>query len=252
MKIKRLRIIIPAVSVLMLLTGCSNRSENGYFIKGRIEGKSEWLKDGTLVLMNRNRNSPLRDTVKICNGKFEFRGTIDIPDIVAIFPLEKDAPRGRIMFFMENDRYKVTCIDTLLGMSDIRGGETNTLFREFGEFVSGLNEMYDIYNVQKQLDTKLTPDYRRSVLEGIKGEYTAVRARYRDSLMLTHTPSYFSLEMTIQGINSISDMDSLMSVMEIYKTTPEFRNDPRVERIFQYAQKKRDVRTFRPDSLILE
>ena len=113
---------------LTLIISCKKKSEhNGFTISGTINGVDKsWVK----LTEDRGKHEAVAviDSTQIVKGKFNFKGKVDVPDMVNLVVANKKA-----RFFLENSAITV----------DLFNSEENKFYYEVS--VSG-SKMHDVYN----------------------------------------------------------------------------------------------------------
>ena len=104
------------LAAAVMAAACNNGDQ--YTVKGTITGNSEQLVNGTVYIVNRDRENPLRDTAQIVNGKFRFKGSVETPE--PYFFMIEGVP-GFVPFFLENAEVVITGVDTLLSQATVTG-----------------------------------------------------------------------------------------------------------------------------------
>jgi hypothetical protein len=148
-------------------------------------------------------------------------------------------PNGRILFFLENEKYSIVIKDNRISDVTLKGGTSEKLFRETRKHQSMVDRKYDIESVDRQLNTTLTPEFRMEKLRAIRHEYESVSRRYRDSIIQANTPSYFSLYMTSQVIAEGENLDSIRETLKVYEQDQRYKDDPRLGRMIEITEGKR-------------
>lgn len=121
---------------LSLLASCSKVADNEYLISGTATG----IDNGkTAILQVQNEMGPVsKDTVKIENGKFEFKGkATDGPEIG--FILLENVQNGMVPFILENGEINIIIDKDTVQKSKISGTKNNEKFQEYND---GSNTIY--------------------------------------------------------------------------------------------------------------
>lgn len=230
------------LGLALAIVSCGQGSTTtGYTIKGTVKNCGEWGDNGHVVLVKRDNGKQIADTVQITNGHFVFTGSISTPDFASLYPARSDRkePIGRIMFFLENEKYSVKIKNGVLIGQELKGGTSEKLLREVTQHQAMLDEKYSIESIDRQLNTTLTPQYRIEKLLIVRHEYDSAVKAFKDSIILANTPSYFSLYMTSLEIAKGENLDSIRKTLEPYLLDERFKNDPRLKNMIEITEGKR-------------
>jgi hypothetical protein len=168
-----MRAIMIILSFSILL-GCSTGNE--YTIKGTLTGFEgiEW------VYIQKLWSEDLQvDSTRIKNEKFSFKGTIDIPEIWAIFPMaNKDGCQPVCTFILEPENLEIH-LDTISLFNDgtvVKGGpfneEFNSVFKEKQDkYMNEINNLrLELYEASE--DDKVVIEQKLRVLNAAETKYT--------------------------------------------------------------------------------
>lgn len=229
------------LAITLAIASCGHSYQDGYTITGKVKNCGDWADGGQVILVIRDEGNLITDTADVINGRFKLEGKIAHPDFVSMYPAKSDAarPSGRIMFFLENEKYSITIKDNMFSESSLKGGTSESLFRELSKHQSHLDTKYDIESIDRQMNTTLTPEYRMEKLRVIRHEYDSVLRAYKDSIIQANTPSYFSLYMTSQYIAADENLDSIREALKVYQRDDKYKDDPRLKRMIEITEGKR-------------
>lgn len=143
-------------AVLLLLASCSKKEQ--YTISGSITDKEPSI----IYLQQRiEGNWKNIDSVQMVNGKFEFTGTVTVPDAYYLSKGEKD----KLILFVENCPISVTADSSQLSNAKVNGGTAQSLFNEYNKAYSSKDsELMSVYEqwkaeqdagIKKQLEVKV-------------------------------------------------------------------------------------------------
>lgn len=121
---------------LSILASCSKVKDNEYLISGTAKG----IEDGkTAILQIQNEMGPVsKDTVKVVNGKFEFKGKFEEGPEIGFILLES-VNNGMIPFILENGEINITIDKDTIQKSKVSGTNNNDKFQEYND---GSNIIY--------------------------------------------------------------------------------------------------------------
>jgi peroxiredoxin len=151
-KNKKMRKLIAIASVAALLMSCSTKE---YKISGTIEGATDQL----VVLKTMKDNDLISiDSTMLTKGKFEFVGTVEVPDIYAI---DFKFPEDRLILFLENSNITIKGNADNIMSSDIKGSATHDLLVEFNKLQEEIS--LPLMEIQQKfqaaaMDGSLTPE----------------------------------------------------------------------------------------------
>ncbi|MDR2038209.1 MAG: AhpC/TSA family protein [Bacteroidales bacterium] len=143
--------LIGIILSVCLLYSCSD--DSGYTIKGTVEGA-----DGQTVYLQQIQNFEpvVTDSATIKKGKFEFKGTVTVPDF-SILNVGNNAP---LQFFIENSKINISVNKDSINASKVTGSKENDIFSEFnsgmevfGHRIKPLNEEYMSMKIMEANDT---------------------------------------------------------------------------------------------------
>lgn len=121
---------------LSILASCSKVKDNEYLISGTATG----IEDGkTAILQIQNEMGPVsKDTVKVANGKFEFKGKFEEGPEIGFIVLES-VNNGMIPFILENGEINIIIDKDTIQKSKVSGTNNNDKFQEYND---GSNVIY--------------------------------------------------------------------------------------------------------------
>ncbi|HKL09737.1 MAG TPA: TlpA disulfide reductase family protein [Bacteroidales bacterium] len=158
-----MRKLFYSLLAIAFLFSCS--TETKYNIEGQIEG----LNSGSAVLQKvKDGNLVTVDSVALQNGKFSFKGAVDMPEYHVIrFADTLDA----IPLFLENTTVKVVAHVDSIPKAEIEGSEVTTLYRTFEEQLMNYNMQFrSLYN--EYMQANMGGDMEK--VKQIEAEYTKV------------------------------------------------------------------------------
>lgn len=237
--------IILFLILAVTFSACSSRKSNEFQISGKIDGKYT----GNVYLQkNADGRFQILDTAAVENGKFQFEGVIDSPDI---YYIGIDESRF-VSFFNEPSDIKISFHIDSLNQPEVQGSASDSDFRKYlksmDEYQSGQISFYTQYNEaarqsdsmkMKELDTKmeeLDKNHKESLIGFIKenpksyvSPYIAMRHSYEFELA--------ELKQIMEGIDTkvkespfskrLADRITTLENVEVGKVAPDFTmNDP--------------------------
>lgn len=143
-KMKKIIVLLITAS---LFVACNKLGDNEFVIKGTIDG----IENGkTVILETQDENMGIKsvDTVKVTDGKFEFKGTTVEP---VLHFLQVEAVQGKVVFVLENGEINITVYKDSINKSVIGGTFNNEQFAKYNKEQGKIQKkMEDYRNVNKQ------------------------------------------------------------------------------------------------------
>lgn len=199
--------ILTIVSAAMLLFSCSSSE---YQITGTIEGAADQM----VVLKTMKNNELLTlDSTMMVKEKFQFKGSIDVPDIYAV---DFSNPEDRLILFLENSKITIDGKADNIMASVIKGSATQDLLMEFNKLQEEISQ--PIMAIQQKfqaaaMDGSLTPEIEKQLSE----EYMAENSKVLDAVKkfaLTNNNSVLSAYIVLTQLANnmeLSELDSIVS-----------------------------------------
>ncbi len=232
--------IILFSAVLFALLACNK--EVGYTIKGVITGQNEALKSGKIYLSNRDSQAPIRDTADIVDGKFTFKGSIVSPEF---FFITIDGMDGRIPIFLENEKYQITAVDSVLYDASIVGGKTQAIFTKANLASKELELKYDLENLMKEYRLAETTQERKDSIVAIYDRFSAEAEAITNKIVKENPLSHYSLYKFKQDVEEMN-IDSATVEIEKYKAIEEFKTNKEIVYIEQIISKNKQLQPGMP------
>jgi len=216
-----------------ILVGCSTSNE--YSITGTIIGFQgvDWV-----YIQKLWSDDMQQDSTRIKNEKFSFKGTIDVPEIYAIFPkANKDGCQPVCTFILEPANLEIH-LDTISLFNDgtlVKGGpfndEFNSIFIEKQE--KFLNEEINLRNRLREVSI----DDSIIIQQKIK-ELTAAETKYTTDYIESHPGSAVSVYLLLWKYRGLplEEWGRLLSVF-----SPEMKSTSVYKRIESDYQKRLDL-----------
>lgn len=161
------RLFFASCFLPLILTGCKQKPQNGFTVKGNISG----LKD-SVVYFSHESNNPVRPfmhTVKVSDGQFTFSGNAQSPLAYYLSaPSSGNDPHHTLIVFIENASIIINGTWDSLDKATIIGSKVqddyNILQGQLSQVNHGFDSLNEIYNSYiKSNDTagenKLRPAY---------------------------------------------------------------------------------------------
>ncbi|MFA5647091.1 MAG: TlpA disulfide reductase family protein [Bacteroidales bacterium] len=199
--------LLVIASVALALASCSSK---GYKIEANIEGATNQM----VVLKTMQDNELVGlDSVMMTDGKFQFTGSIEVPDIYAI---DFSTPEDRLILFLENSNITITGkVDNIMS-SDIKGSKTQDLFMEFNkkqeEMSLPLMEIQQKFQTAA-MDGSLTPEMEQELREQFMAENDKMLVEVKDFVTKNSTSVLAAYITLTQLANQLSfeELEAIVS-----------------------------------------
>ena len=197
--------------------------QEGYKINGEIEGSTDQMVYLQLV---KDNELVKHDSTMMKNGKFTFKGSVDVPDMVAVeFSLKGE----RILMFLENSVITIKGNTDNVMASSITGSKTHDILLDFNnqqeEKAKKLMEINFRYQSAAQ-DGLLTP----ALEEELRNEYMAENDKltsFIKEFVKQNNQSVVAAYITLNHLFSALETESLDSIVTAFPK--EIQASPFVE-----------------------
>lgn len=210
-----------------------------YTVKGTITGDSEQLVNGTVYIVNRDRENPIRDTAHIVDGKFQFNGSVETPEPY-FFTIE--GIPGFVPFFLENAEVVITGVDTLLSQATVTGGPTQTMINRYDDAARKLEKEYGAAALISTIRSPLATEAERDSARAAYNRYQEAVEQVKADLIAEAPVSDFALYFIIQGREYYyMDLDTLNYIVETYRALPAFQGNKFLNMIDEFRAKEQSL-----------
>lgn len=169
---------IAFLLVLSLAIFSCSKVRKGEFL---ISGNAKGIADGKMVVLKKQNEFGLVvnvDSAKVKDGKFEMKGKVNEPSMLAIFVNGLQQP---IPFILETGEIEITVDKDSIWKSEIGGTDNNEYFQKFNlklnTFQKQLME-YQNKNIQKLMEAQKKQD--NATIEKLKNGYTEIQKGMED------------------------------------------------------------------------
>nr|WP_294938149.1 TlpA disulfide reductase family protein [uncultured Flavobacterium sp.] len=143
---------------LSILASCSKVSDDEYLITGTATG----IENGKMAILQvQNEAGPIsKDTVKVENGKFEFKGKYTEGPEISFIMIE-GLQNGMVPFILENGEINITVDKDTIQKSKIGGTHNNDKFQKYNDDASVIYKKmvsFQKNNQKKFLDARKAGD----------------------------------------------------------------------------------------------
>ena len=234
MNIRIYRFYFTLLTLLLLISSCNEKSneisDGDFHLKVTIKD----LPDGTkVVLKKQEKNATVLIDSTISNkGKFEFKGSIDIPEMFGIFI---DSIRGGIFPLVESGSIEITAHRDSLFTPVITGSKLNDELQKFKE------GSQKIVNKINGLFTQMQRARGENDLEKIKELNSKMRAINNENTQYSlnyakNNPNSFVSSIILQSLLRIPEID-INEVRNIYTSFSEdVKKSSYSEIIFEFLE----------------
>lgn len=232
--------LILCAAFLMAVASCNSGKE--YTVKGNISGDSEYLVNGKAYLYNRDKQNPIRDTVDVINGQFEFRGSVTTPEpyLITVGGLT-----GMVSIFLENDDFTITGVDSLFSQSTVTGGDAQTRLTSLNDEINALAKEYSIERVILKVRLPSTLQEERDSLMKIYMEFQGKCDSVKSAAMAEDPVSDLSLYFLNQDFFDVP-LDSVEFLVSQFKTKKKFDNNRVLKEVSDRLDKELSLQPGKP------
>jgi len=198
-----MRKVVLFALVMATMVSCSKVKKGEFLITGTAKG----FEDGkTVILQTQDAEGMMmvnKDTVKIKDGKFEFKGKINEPTMYALsFP---DFQNG-FPVIVENDEIKVEVKKDSINKSRISGTYNNDEFQKFNDQAGKIQKkMMDFQNKNMQAFTTAQQMKDTVTMNKLMKENSNIQKELKDMLVKypdTHPKSFISALIVLDMFRS--------------------------------------------------
>lgn len=215
-----MRKIVSVLILSLVLFSCSKVKKGEFLISGTAKG----IENGKSVVLQTQDDSGMMmmpvDTVKVKDGKFEFKGKIKEPKMYSIiFP---DLQNG-LSLIVENDEVKVEVYKDSIQSSKISGTYHNDEFYKFNLDMKKIGK--GVEKKMKEFQDKNLPAYQQAMtakdtatMNRLMKEANKIQTAYSDSMTAyakDHPKSFISL-LIIENMFRMPDGDP-KKIKEMYE-----------------------------------
>ena len=207
----RKTIVITLIVSFFLAYNMSAQNHDLFKIKGNIKG----YQDATIILKKRNAGQWITlDSVKVSEGKFQFTGKIDEPEVCYLFN-----PKGKYLssLFLENSDITINGkIDDIKNL-EIKGSKSQDALNAFNDEMSSFNnkleDLYKQYKEAQKTDNKELMEQLDSTYYAIDAEKINFTKSYIGSNNKTFAAPYI-LYRELSYSLEVEELDSLFKLLD--------------------------------------
>ncbi|MGV1013156.1 MAG: DUF4369 domain-containing protein [Flavobacterium sp.] len=194
--------IVFLLVLSLAIFSCSKVRKGEFLISGNAKG----IADGKMVVLKKQNEFGVVvniDSAKVKDGKFEIKGKVKEPSMLALFVTGLQQP---IPFILETGEIEVKVDKDSIWKSEIGGTSNNDDFQKFNVKLNTFQKKlvdFQNKNIQKLMDAQKKND--NVTVEKLKKEYTVIQKDMDDYMAVypeQNSESYISLLLIQNMFNS--------------------------------------------------
>ncbi|WP_298391544.1 TlpA disulfide reductase family protein [Flavobacterium sp.] len=194
--------IVFLIALSLTILSCSKVKKGEFLITGEAKG----LPNGKMISLKTQNDMGIVlnvDSVKVQDGKFEFKGKVKEPSMFALYIKDIQQP---VPFIMESGEIVVKVDKDSIWKSKISGTDSNDSFQEFNDKSNSIQKRlveYQNKNIQKLMEAQQKKD--NMAIESLKSGYVKIQKELDDYMNVypeQNTNSYISLLLVERLFNS--------------------------------------------------
>jgi len=194
--------IVFLLVLSLAIFSCSKVRKGEFLISGNAKG----IADGKMVVLKKQNEFGVVvniDSAKVKDGKFEIKGKVKEPSLLALFVSGLQQP---IPFILETGEIEVKVDKDSIWKSEIGGTSNNEDFQKFNVKLNTFQKKlvdFQNKNIQKLMDAQKKND--NATVEKLKKEYTVIQKDMDDYMAVypeQNSESYISLLLIQNMFNS--------------------------------------------------
>lgn len=219
--------------VAIVLFSCT-QSKDGYTINGSLRGD---LEDGTQVFLKTigEGNQPMEvDTTTVTQGKFEFTGVSDKPELHYIFV---DKAKGYTAVILENGEIDFEASIDSLGFADIGGTPQNDFFSNYMEASRKIS--LQAKSIQEDLQRATTSGGSPETIAALRDEMQELTEEYQgfETKFVEENPNALISALLLERSISTKTLDSSEAQNLYDALTPEIKESKPGQRIMDLLER---------------
>ncbi|WP_395066895.1 DUF4369 domain-containing protein [Flavobacterium sp.] len=194
--------IVFLVALSLSIISCSKVKKGEYIVTGDAKG----IANGKMVVLKMQNEFGVvmgLDSAKVKDGKFEIKGKVKEPSMIAVFIQDLKQP---VPFILETGEIVVKIDKDSIWKSTIGGTYNNDEFQKFNTKVNAVQKKlvdFQTKNIQKLMEAQQKKD--NAAVEKLKKEYSAIDKEKEDYISKyadENSDSYISLLLVQNSFNS--------------------------------------------------
>ncbi|WP_439184442.1 redoxin domain-containing protein [Carboxylicivirga taeanensis] len=205
--------VLLAILSVAMLVGCQSKS---YEVTGTLEGATS----ERVILKKIRKGQPVNiDTTEMVNGVFTFTGSVNAPEL---YFAAVDGQQQPVVFFISNDKIKITGHVDKLAEIEVSGSELTNLFTKFNDEVPGQERTKELQQEFQMAYMSQDKDKQKLIEEEMQSIMEDQRAYFKKFLD-ENTSNEFGLFLALNMAPSL-DLEQLKELMA--KFEPTMREHP--------------------------
>ena len=205
------------IGAAALMAACSAQPETGYTVNVTATGDLTQLSNDTLVFVGGTRQTPVKDTVVLVNGKCTIKGETNTPTVYTLsFKGEK---RAFARMFLENTNMSVTFDAATPAEAVVEGGQIQSMISQMEAKNKELKEVYKLDSLSKAYRNATDEEKEQimAIFEKVENEVNAIEKAYMEA----NPVSPYGLYKLGQDISGMPYTE-LEAALAAYDTIPAY------------------------------
>ena len=228
--------IVFLIALSFLIFSCSKVAKGEFLISGEAKG----IPNGKMVFLKMKNDNGIvinMDSAKVNDGKFEIKGKVKEPAILALFV---QGLRQPIPFILETGEIEVTVDKDSIWKSKIGGTYNNDEFQNFNTKLNGFQKrLVDFQNKNMQKGMEYQQSNNKAGLESLNKQYSSIKKEMDDFMFNfpeENKEAYISLVLLQSRFES--PKFNLDEVKKIYNS---YSDDLKATKIGKSIQEKLNI-----------
>lgn len=228
--------IVFLIALSFLTFSCSKVAKGEFLISGEAKG----IPNGKMVFLKMKNDNGIvinMDSAKVNDGKFEIKGKVKEPAILALFV---QGLRQPIPFILETGEIEVTVDKDSIWKSKIGGTYNNDEFQNFNTKLNGFQKrLVDFQNKNMQKGMEYQQSNNKAGLESLNKQYSSIKKEMDDFMFNfpeENKEAYISLVLLQSRFES--PKFNLDEVKKIYNS---YSDDLKATKIGKSIQEKLNI-----------
>ena len=200
--------IIVTIALLILFTVSCSQRENGFVIDGEIDYSDKTQpKNEEVYLISLSKYNFFKDTVRIRNGRFKFRGSVKTPGMALI---RLSGVKSSLKIYLENGNYSIKLNPGNLSESLVEGSESHKLYAIVESRIKGRTPAREI-------------------------------ATLKDSLAASSPLSSFALDLLVEKSKTMSETSDIDKRLQQFIADARFADNINIDIVRQMIESKKHL-----------
>lgn len=228
--------IVFLIALSFLIFSCSKVAKGEFLISGEAKG----IPNGKMVFLKMKDDNGIvinMDSAKVNDGKFELKGKVKEPAMLALFV---QGLRQPIPFILETGEIEVTVDKDSIWKSKIGGTYNNDEFQKFNATLNGFQKrLVDFQNKNMQKGMEYQQSNNKAGLESLNNQYSSIKKEMDDYMFnfpQENKEAFISLILLQSRFES--PKFNLVEVKKIYNS---YSDDLKATKIGKSIQEKLNI-----------